>query len=231
MDVQQVELADGTTISAQVWGEAGGPPLVLLHGLGEQASTWDEVAPQLATRFRVVALDLRGHGSSTWAGPYSFTLMRDDVLGVLGALGLDDVVLVGHSMGGVVAYLVAQAQPARVARLVIEDVPPPFARERPLPERPEGELPFDWAVVPAIAEEVNDPSRQWWDHLPDITAPTLVIGGGATSHIPQELLADVCAAVPDCTLITIDAGHDVHEVEPDAFARAVLDWLGEDFGG
>ncbi|MDT0263147.1 alpha/beta hydrolase [Jatrophihabitans sp. DSM 44399] len=126
--------------------------------------------------------------------------MRDDVLGVLVALDLQDLVLVGHSMGGTVAYLVAQAQPGRIARLVVEDAPPPFPRERPVPARPAGELPFDWVVVPAIVDEVNDPSLRWWKHLPEITAPTLLVGGGPTSHVPQDLLVDVARAVPDCTL-------------------------------
>jgi 3-oxoadipate enol-lactonase len=202
--------------------------MVLLHALGEQAASWDEVAARFATRFRVVALDLRGHGASTWAGAYSFALMRDDVLGVLEALDLHDVVLVGHSMGGTVAYLVAQAQPDRIARLVVEDAPPPFSRERPVPARPAGELPFDWDVVPAIVEEVNDPSMRWWKQLPDITARTLLVGGGPTSHIPQDLLVDVSRAEPDCSIVTIPAGHDVHESEPDLFAETVLNWLRSD---
>jgi pimeloyl-ACP methyl ester carboxylesterase len=127
--------------------------------------------------------------------------------------------------GGTVAYLVAQAQPKRIKRLIIEDAPPPFPRTRPVPERPEGALPFDWAVVPAIIEQVNDPTRRWWTHLPDITAPTLLVGGGPTSHIPQDLLVEVSELVPDCTLITIPAGHNVHETEPDEFLKAVLTWL------
>ncbi len=230
MEVREVPLADGTVIRCQLSGDPGAPEMVLLHALGEQAASWDEVALRFATRFRVVALDLRGHGASTWPGIYSFPLMRDDVLGVLDALDLQDLVLVGHSMGGTVAYLVAQAQPGRITRLVVEDAPPPFPRDRPVPARPAGELPFDWAVVLAIVEEVNDPSLRWWKHLPKITAPTLLVGGGPTSHIPQELLVDVSRAVPDCTLVTISAGHDVHESEPDAFAETVLGWLGTDNG-
>jgi len=202
--------------------------MVMLHALGEHAASWDTVAPRFATRFRVVALDLRGHGASDWPGTYSFELMRDDVIGVLDDLDLHELVLVGHSMGGTVAYLVAQAQPSRITRLVVEDAPPPFARTRPVPPRPAGELSFDWAVVPAIIEEVNDPSQRWWTQLPDITAPTLLIGGGSTSHIPQEKLVDVARVVPWCTLITIPAGHDIHESEPDAFSEVVLDWLGAD---
>lgn len=221
----ELELAGGVVISCQVSGSANAPALVLLHALGEQAASWSQVAPRLAERFRVVALDLRGHGASSWPGTYSFELMRDDVLGVLDALKLRDLVLVGHSLGGTVAYLLAQAQPSRIARLVVEDVPPPFPRTRPVPARPAGDLPFDWAVVPAIVQEVNDPSRRWWKHLPDITALTLIVGGGPTSQVPQDLLVDVSRAIPDCTLITIPAGHHVHESQLDTFTASVLSWL------
>jgi 3-oxoadipate enol-lactonase len=228
VEIRDVRLPDGIVIRCRLSGCPGAPAMVLLHALGEQATSWDGVVPRFATRFRVVALDLRGHGASSWPGTYSFPLMRDDVLGVLEALDLHDLVLVGHSMGGTVAYLVAQAQATRIARLVVEDAPPPFPRERPLPVRPAGDLPFDWAVVPAIAAEVNDPSLRWWRHLPEITAPTLLVGGGPTSPIPQDLLADVCRAVPDCTLVTIPVGHDVHESAPGAFVETVLTWLGTD---
>jgi pimeloyl-ACP methyl ester carboxylesterase len=199
--------------------------MVLLHALGEHLDSWNAVVARLSGLFRLVTLDLRGHGASDWPGVYSFELMRGDVIAVLDALGLRDVTLVGHSMGGTVAYLIAQAQPARVARLIVEDAPPPFARTRAIPERPEGVLAFDWAVVPAILEQVNDPTRRWWTHLPDITAPTLLIGGGPTSHIPQHLLLEVSQLVPDCTLLTIPAGHNIHESEPDAFLDAILSWL------
>jgi 3-oxoadipate enol-lactonase len=139
-----------------------------------------------------------------------------------------DLVLVGHSMGGTVAHLIAQARPGGIARLVVEDAPPPFARERPVPARPAGEIPFDWAVVPAVVEEADDPTLRWWKHLHEIAAPALLIGGGPNSHIPQELLVDVAEAVPNCTLVTIAAGQHVHESEPDAFAETVLNWLGSD---
>lgn len=202
--------------------------MVLLHALGEQAATWDNVAPQFASRFRVVTLDLRGHGTSDWPGTYSFELMRDDVIAVLDVLGLDDIILIGHSMGGAVAYLIAQAQPSRICRLVVEDAPPPFPRIRPVPQRPSETLPFDWNLVPAIVEQVNDPSMRWWKRLPDITAPTLLIGGGPTSHIPQDRLLEVSKLVPNCTLVTVPAGHHIHSDQPAAFVEAVLRWLGSD---
>jgi 3-oxoadipate enol-lactonase len=200
--------------------------MVLLHALGEQASSWDAVVPSFAPSFSLAAIDLRGHGVSDWPGAYSFELMRDDVLGALDELHMREVVLVGHSMGGVIAYLVAQAEPGRVSRLIVEDAPPPYPRERAIPQRPEISSPFDWDVIPAIIEQVNDPSMKWWRRLPEISAPTLLIGGGATSHIPQDKLVEVARAIPDCTLITIPAGHNVHEACPTEFADAVLRWLG-----
>lgn len=83
MKVRTVQLASGIEISCQLSGDPGRPAMVLLHALGERAASWDEVAATFTTRFHVVALDLRGHGASSWPGTYSFELMRDDVIGVL----------------------------------------------------------------------------------------------------------------------------------------------------
>ena len=224
MDVQ---LPDGTRIAYEEHGDPGAPAMVLLHGLGEQAASWAPVVGRLAELHRVLALDLRGHGGSDWPGAYGLEHMRDDVVGVLDALGLGQVVLVGHSLGGAVAYLVAFAHPGRVARLVVEDAPPPWPRgPRALPARPDGDLPFDWGVVAAVAEQVDDPSMRWWPYLADLAVPLLVIGGGPTSTVPQDRLAEVVRLVPDGTLVTVDAGHDVHATRPGEFADAVLGWLG-----
>jgi pimeloyl-ACP methyl ester carboxylesterase len=151
--------------------------------------------------------------------------MRDDVVGVLDALGLRDVVLVGHSLGGAVSYLVTFQRPDLVDRLVAEDVVPPFPFQRPIPDRPDGPLPFDWDVLPAIFTEANDPTRRWWAQLPGIAAPTLLVGGGPTSSTPAGELAEVARLIPDCTLVTIPAGHHVHAAEPETFSDAVLAWL------
>ena len=227
MEPLDVRLPDGTRIRCLVGGEPTAPPVVLLHGLGERARGWEPVSTRLAGTYRVVAVDLRGHGDSDWPGEYSYELMRDDVTGVLDELGLSDVVLIGHSMGGVVAYLVALARPGQIARLVVEDAPMPFPREVAVRERPSGELPFDWPVVPAIAAQTDDPARRWWPLLAEIGAPTLLVGGGPTSTIPQRELEEVARTVPDCTLVTIPAGHHVHTTEPDAFVAAVRRWLAD----
>jgi pimeloyl-ACP methyl ester carboxylesterase len=175
----------------------------------------------------VHAPDLRGHGLSHWPGDYRAEAMSDDVHGLLAALGLDSADLVGHSLGGIVAYLLAQRHPGAVRRLVLEDVcaPVPLDPPRPPAERPEGELPFDWAMVRATDEQRNAPDPVWWHHMDRITMPTLVIGGGATSPIPQDQVAQLAGLIPGASLVTVDAGHLVHETRPEEFLAVLREFL------
>jgi pimeloyl-ACP methyl ester carboxylesterase len=101
-------------------------PVVLLHALGEDSSDWDGVAAALSQTCHVYAVDLRGHGRSGWPGRYSLPLLRDDVARFLDALGLGQVTLIGHSIGGAVAYLLAMRHPERVKRMVLEEPAPPW---------------------------------------------------------------------------------------------------------
>jgi 3-oxoadipate enol-lactonase len=217
--------AGGVRLAYRAWGSPDAPPLVLLHGLGEGAADWAGVAPAFAPHWRVYAPDLRGHGRSDWPGDYSVEFMRADVLGFLDALGLHRVDLIGHSMGGLVACLLAQQRPGRLRRLILEDVG--ILRPRPpaLPARPDGELPYDWAMVAAVRRQLDDPDPAWWERLGQVTAPTLVIGGGPASHVPQDQVADLARRIPAARLETIPAGHLVHATEPAAFTRTALAFL------
>ncbi|MFF8652667.1 alpha/beta fold hydrolase [Streptomyces huasconensis] len=215
----------GVRLAHQVSGPPDAPPLLMLHALGEDGTDWDRVMPSFARDWRVHALDLRGHGRSDWPGEYSLRLMRDDVLGFLDALALDRVDLVGHSMGGIVAYLLASAHPHRARRLVLEDVPLPRPRERTTPTRPDGELTFDWDVVPAVRREIDTPDPRWLERLGEITAETLVVAGGPRSHVPQEGVAELARRVPRGRVVTIPAGHLIHKAEPVRFTETVLRFL------
>ena len=228
VDVGRKVATGGIHLAYEASGAPDAPPMVLLHGLGERGASWAPVIPRFAGRFHVLALDMRGHGGSDWPGTYSLRIMRDDLLGFLDQLGLGPVTLVGHSMGGGVAYLAAMRRPGRVGRLIVEDAAPPFRRDRAIPARPAGPLDFDWAAVPAIVGEVNAGDAAAWEGLATITAPTLLVGGGPASHIPQDMLAQAAARIPRCDLVTIPAGHDVHTARPDEFASAVLGWLRPD---
>lgn len=176
---------------------------------------------------RVYAPDLRGHGGSDRPGEYAFEAMRDDVMAFLDALGLDRAVLAGHSMGAVVAYLVAAEPSARPAALVLEEpVPPdPEVPPRVVPSGPQGDETCDWRVIAAVNRWRNDPDPAWWDLLAGITCPTLVLAGGAGSHVPQDGIAAVAARVPGARLVTVEAGHLVHRERPADFLAELRSFL------
>jgi pimeloyl-ACP methyl ester carboxylesterase len=102
------------------------PVLVLLHGGLGDCRLWDPYVPALASRYRVVAPDARGHGESDWSGAHQYRTEHQvgDLYQLLGALGIEATALVGASMGGWTAYNLAARFPAMVTRLVIVDISP-----------------------------------------------------------------------------------------------------------
>ncbi|MFI7339742.1 alpha/beta fold hydrolase [Streptomyces sp. NPDC050085] len=212
-------------LARQEWGPEGGRPLVLLHALGESADDWADIAPALAADRRVLAPDLRGHGRSPWPGDYALESMAADVAGLMDDLALDRADVVGHSMGGVVAHLLAQEHPGRVARLVLEDVPVPRPRDPVPPVRPPGELPFDWGMVLAVRHQLDTPDPRWLERLPLIEAETLLLAGGPTSHVDQEGIAEFAERLPSGRAITIPVGHLIHRAAPQQFLHHVTEFL------
>jgi pimeloyl-ACP methyl ester carboxylesterase len=106
-------------LDARIEGE--GPPVVLLHGLGGNRTVWNSVVPLLTPRFQVVAVDLRGHGSSPLpvGATFGFTELADDVLALLDRLGLASVHLVGLSAGGFLALRLALDHSDRLRSLTL----------------------------------------------------------------------------------------------------------------
>jgi len=198
---------------------------VLLPGTAETAQDWDEVATHVSEEFPVFAVDLRGHGRSDWPGTYSIELFAHDVCGALEQLQVGPIHLVGRSLGGLVACKVAAAVPDLVRTLVLEDVGMPHPRVAATPDRPEGPLAFDWAVVEQVRPEIDNPAPSWADVIARIDAPTLVIGGGPRSFVPQQHLAELAEQLADARLVTIDAGHLLHKHEPGKFIQNLLDFL------
>ncbi|WP_326665837.1 alpha/beta fold hydrolase [Streptomyces sp. NBC_00385] len=221
-DVHSVQ-AGGIRLAHRVWGDPSAPPVVLVHGRCGSSTTWTTVAERLAGRHRVYAFDFRGHGLSDWPGRYSYELFRDDLHAFLEARNLAGATVVGHSMGGAAAYLLAERQPGLIGRLVIEEAPPPFPLDPPRAtvERSEEELDFDWPLVPAIDAQLNDPDPAGRELLGEITTPTLVIGGGPRSQIDQEAIARMARQIPGAQHVTIDAGHLVHTERPEEFLAAL----------
>jgi pimeloyl-ACP methyl ester carboxylesterase len=117
--------ADGLTLHALEWSREG-TPLVFLHGFSNEAHVWDDAAPAVAPYYRTLAFDLRGHGDSDRdpEGRYDYDFHVADLESALAALGIERLVLVGHSLGGRVAMRFAGKHPDRLAGLVIVDSAP-----------------------------------------------------------------------------------------------------------
>ncbi|MDE3075259.1 MAG: alpha/beta hydrolase [Chloroflexota bacterium] len=116
--------ANGLRFHYLEWGDAASPPLILLHGFGNEAHIWDLFAPVVAGRYRVLAFDARGHGDSDRAAEYGARANAADLEALAAALKLDPLSLVGFSMGGTSATIAASNGSINVARLVLVDVGP-----------------------------------------------------------------------------------------------------------
>ena len=116
--------ANGLRLHYLDWGNADAPPLLLLHGLQDCAGLWDTFAQGMRDRFHVLALDHRGHGDSPPADSYPLSDYVREVADVIDALGLLDVVLMGHSAGSKNAWVCIAENPGKASRLVITDMDP-----------------------------------------------------------------------------------------------------------
>lgn len=124
---QRIALAH-LSLTAQVWGDPDAPPLLALHGWLDNAGSYARLAPLLAARWRVIALELPGHGHSDHLPPgtsYRYLDYISATLDAVDALGLKRYALLGHSLGAGIAALAAAAAPQRVERLwLIEGLGP-----------------------------------------------------------------------------------------------------------
>ena len=109
------------------WGNSGATPMLLVHGLCCEAHYWDFFARSIRQDYHVIAIDLRGHGDSSWAGNYSPEQYVADLTKFVDKLDLNDIVLIGHSLGAINVVMYTATNPNKVARLVIVDNGPEIA--------------------------------------------------------------------------------------------------------
>ena len=127
--VDRFVTVSGMRIHYLDWGSPEKPPLIMLHGIGRVAHTFDHIAPHFASKYHVMAIDMRGHGDSGW-DPMGSYLVEDyvkDIEGLADQLRLRNIVIWGNSTGGRVAQVFAGLHPDVVAAVISEDVGP----ERP----------------------------------------------------------------------------------------------------
>lgn len=104
--------------------DPGKKAIVVLHGLFGSSKNWVSISKALSAHFQVFALDLRNHGDSFHLAEHSIPAMADDLLRFLDEQKIQDPILLGHSMGGLVSMYFALQNPNRVTKLLIEDIAP-----------------------------------------------------------------------------------------------------------
>ncbi len=121
---------NGINLHYLEWGNTDRPTILMLHGISQQAHSWDFISLPLSVDYRVIALDQRGHGDSDWSpnGNYSTDIYVGDIEGFVGAMGLQNFHLMGHSMGGRNSLAWASGRPGVLKSLTIVDTGPETQR-------------------------------------------------------------------------------------------------------
>lgn len=111
-------------LNTQSYGQAGAaPPLLIVHGLYGSGRNWGVIAKRLSDERQVITVDQRNHGDSFWDDDHSYAAMASDLSEVIAAHGGRADVL-GHSMGGKAAMVLALTHPDKVNRLIVADIAP-----------------------------------------------------------------------------------------------------------
>ncbi|MFF7871200.1 alpha/beta fold hydrolase [Streptomyces qaidamensis] len=160
---ERTVVREGVRISCRDWGGSG-PPVVLLHGLAGHAGEWDTLARGLSPRYRIVAVDQRGHGASERRPrDVSRAAYVADAVAVIGQLGLHRPVLAGQSLGGHTALLTASAHPGLLRGLVLVEAGPGRAE-------------------PNVPAEIGAMLDAWPTPFPSRRAAVEFFGGGAVGE-------------------------------------------------
>jgi 3-oxoadipate enol-lactonase len=131
-----IQADDGHTINVEVEGPANAPVLILSNSLGTDLHMWDDQAPALASQFRLVRYDRRGHGKSgVPKGAYTMDRLGRDVLAVADALGVKTFNWCGLSMGGMVGQWLGANAPDRVGKLILSNTHYYYSDKAPWHER------------------------------------------------------------------------------------------------
>ena len=213
--------------------QGAGAPLLLLHGNGEDGTYFVHQMDAFAQHYRVIAVDTRGHGRSP-RGTAAFTIRQfaEDLLDFMDALHLEKAHILGFSDGGNIALTFALRHPERVDRLILNG-----ANLNPAGVKASVQIPIvvGYHIASLFRNEkarqhaallglmVKEPNFSPAD-LAKLTVPTLVIAG--TKDMIREkhtrLIAD---SIPNARLVLLPGDHFVANKNPEAFNRAVLDFL------
>ena len=145
---------NGLALRYLEWGQPAALPVICVHGYTSSAEAFNALARRISDRFHVIAMDVRGHGESTWSpdGAYRYADQASDLASLVDALGIERFVLIGTSMGGIIAMAYAAQHPQRLRALAINDIgPDPEAGSQRITGMV-GSRPADFASLDAVME-------------------------------------------------------------------------------
>ncbi|MEM3550721.1 MAG: alpha/beta hydrolase [Candidatus Bathyarchaeia archaeon] len=226
-----------------------GKPLILLHGLlGSIESDWRRFIPLFSREYRVIAVDMRGHGlTNNPDGKLSDALFRDDLIGLLDALHLDSVLVCGYSLGGFVGLMAGIKQPGRIKALVMH-ASKMYWDENAV-QSMIGKMDPDRVVAedPKFAEVLQKFHGNRWrnllreaasfmknkgsktldrDYLERVNFPVLVSVGDHDDLIPLEEAVRFYRSLPRGELLIMpNTRHGIRSVREDIFIPIVLDFF------
>jgi pimeloyl-ACP methyl ester carboxylesterase len=158
-----VRLPDGETLAYLTMGNPDGTPVVLVHGYTDNARDWVPLVPYLSRHFRLILVDLRGHGRSSKPDCcYTLPDFANDIVLLLDSLGIRKADIVGHSLGSIIAQIYAETWPERTDKVVLIS-----STGGPPPGTPPSKPKFDFAAQIRQLHEPLDPESpfmvSWWD--------------------------------------------------------------------
>lgn len=205
---------------------AGTPALVFLHYWGGSSRSWRHVVDLLAPEFRTIAIDHRGWGRSGASESNSYALadLADDAQAVIEALDLERYILVGHSMGGKVAQLMASHGPQGLAGLALVAPSPPSPLNLPLPVRQGMVRAYDTREsIIATVDRVLAPGGLDPDDLETVIADSLAGAPAAKQAWPLSASQeDITAVVADISVPVIVISGELDQVDPPNVLRREL---------
>ena len=206
----------GASLNASVSG-SGTTTLVFLHYWGGSSRTWNHVRRLLPDCFQTVATDHRGWGESTADNEnYGLSALADDAMAIVDAMGLDRYVLVGHSMGGKVAQLIASRRPRGLAGLALVAPASPGPSAFPLDQRMTMAHAYDSREsVIATVEHVLAGKRLSPDDLELVVQDSLRGTPGAKIAWPMTtMMEDIGPAISSIDVPVLVVGGELDKVDP-----------------
>jgi pimeloyl-ACP methyl ester carboxylesterase len=181
----------GTRLAASTYGSAAATPVLFLHGLAQCRDTWDEIVAHLIGRYQIWTLDFRGHGHSAHAARYGLADYVSDAEAVLAAIGRPAVVI-GHSLGGCVAGVLAQTGHAYVRAVFLEDPPWYLGEEAEWQRSVFPKLFPNVAAKQTALQQVRAPLGAFLEFVSNAPSP---MGGTARDHVSARHLLSQASAL------------------------------------